>query len=170
MARSLSARAGNPPGHDPPLEDHGSLRRPNPLHHQERHRPDASRRHRDGARSRVPGVRHTARADRQGAGHRRPAGRHLLLLRRHVAGPRHRSRPLPGEGRGGDVRVVYSPLDAVELAVKNPDRQVVFFGVGFETTGAGQRHELFTWPSAAASRTFRCWCRMCSCPPAIEAI
>ena len=38
------------------------------------------------------------------------------------------------KGRGGDVRVVYSPLDAVELAVKNPDRQVVFFGVGFETT------------------------------------
>ena len=37
-------------------------------------------------------------------------------------------------GRGGDVRVVYSPLDAVELAQKNPDRQVVFFGVGFETT------------------------------------
>ena len=38
------------------------------------------------------------------------------------------------KGRGGDVRVVYSPLDAVELAAKNPDRQVVFFGVGFETT------------------------------------
>jgi hydrogenase expression/formation protein HypD len=38
------------------------------------------------------------------------------------------------KGRGGDVRVVYSPLDAVELAVKNPDKQVVFFGVGFETT------------------------------------
>ena len=38
------------------------------------------------------------------------------------------------KGAGGDVRVVYSPLDAVELAVKNPDRQVVFFGVGFETT------------------------------------
>ena len=35
---------------------------------------------------------------------------------------------------GGDVRVVYSPLDAVELAAKNPERQVVFFGVGFETT------------------------------------
>ncbi len=39
------------------------------------------------------------------------------------------------KGRGGDVRVVYSPLDAVELAVKNPGKQVVFFGVGFETTG-----------------------------------
>ena len=38
------------------------------------------------------------------------------------------------KGRGGDVRVVYSPLDAVELAVKNPQKQVVFFGVGFETT------------------------------------
>jgi hydrogenase expression/formation protein HypD len=38
------------------------------------------------------------------------------------------------KGAGGDVRVVYSPLDAVELAVNNPDKQVVFFGVGFETT------------------------------------
>jgi hydrogenase expression/formation protein HypD len=38
------------------------------------------------------------------------------------------------KGEGGDVRIVYSPLDAVELAAKNPDRQVVFFGVGFETT------------------------------------
>ncbi len=36
--------------------------------------------------------------------------------------------------RGGNVRVVYSPLDALELAIRNPDRQVVFFAVGFETT------------------------------------
>ena len=36
--------------------------------------------------------------------------------------------------RGADVRVVYSPLDAVELARMMPDRQVVFFGIGFETT------------------------------------
>ena len=36
--------------------------------------------------------------------------------------------------RGGDVRVVYSPLDALDLAVKYPDKQVVFFAVGFETT------------------------------------
>ncbi|MFZ2012669.1 MAG: hydrogenase formation protein HypD [Nocardioides sp.] len=35
---------------------------------------------------------------------------------------------------GGDVRVVYSPLDALVLARQHPDRQVVFFGVGFETT------------------------------------
>jgi hydrogenase expression/formation protein HypD len=36
--------------------------------------------------------------------------------------------------RGGDVRVVYSPLDAVAIAENDPSRQVVFFGVGFETT------------------------------------
>ncbi len=36
--------------------------------------------------------------------------------------------------RGGEVRVVYSPLDALELARRTPDREVVFFAVGFETT------------------------------------
>jgi hydrogenase expression/formation protein HypD len=49
---------------------------------------------------------------------------------------------VPGSGRdlfrvksdGGDVRVVYSPLDAVRIAQDNPDKQVVFFGIGFETT------------------------------------
>jgi len=35
---------------------------------------------------------------------------------------------------GGDVRVVYSPLDAVKIAQENPDRQVAFFAIGFETT------------------------------------
>ncbi|WP_225828064.1 hydrogenase formation protein HypD [Streptomyces naphthomycinicus] len=38
------------------------------------------------------------------------------------------------KGEGGDVRVVYSPLDAVDLARKHPGRQVVFFAIGFETT------------------------------------
>ncbi|GIF77797.1 hydrogenase formation protein HypD [Asanoa siamensis] len=49
---------------------------------------------------------------------------------------------VPGSGRdlfsvrsaGADVRVVYSPLDALELARQHPDREVVFFGIGFETT------------------------------------
>ncbi len=36
--------------------------------------------------------------------------------------------------RGGSVRIVYSPLDALELARKHPDKEVVFFAVGFETT------------------------------------
>jgi hydrogenase expression/formation protein HypD len=38
------------------------------------------------------------------------------------------------KARGGDLRMVYSPLEAVELAKNNPDKQVVFFAVGFETT------------------------------------
>ncbi len=37
----------------------------------------------------------------------------------------------------GDVRIVYSPLDAVRLAATDPDREVVFFAVGFETTAPG---------------------------------
>src|SRR6188474_2065284 len=49
---------------------------------------------------------------------------------------------VPGSGRdllsvkanGGDVRIVYSPLDAVKLAQANPDKEIVFFAVGFETT------------------------------------
>ena len=49
---------------------------------------------------------------------------------------------VPGSGRdlfaeraqGADVRVVYSPLDAVKLAQQHPDKQVVFFAIGFETT------------------------------------
>jgi len=38
------------------------------------------------------------------------------------------------KSEGGDVRVVYSPMDAVTLAARHPDREVVFFAVGFETT------------------------------------
>jgi hydrogenase expression/formation protein HypD len=38
------------------------------------------------------------------------------------------------KSEGGDIRIVYSPLDAVRIAQDNPDKQVVFFGIGFETT------------------------------------
>jgi hydrogenase expression/formation protein HypD len=41
---------------------------------------------------------------------------------------------LDARARGADVRVVYSPLDALRIAEQQPDRQVVFFAVGFETT------------------------------------
>ena len=45
--------------------------------------------------------------------------------------------------RGGDVRVVYSPLDALDLAIKHPDTQVVFFAVGFETTAPANAMAVF---------------------------
>lgn len=41
---------------------------------------------------------------------------------------------LDAKARGADVRVVYAPLDAVQLAAREPQRQVVFFAIGFETT------------------------------------
>jgi hydrogenase expression/formation protein HypD len=43
---------------------------------------------------------------------------------------------------GGDVRVVYSPLEAVDIAIKNPDREVIFFAIGFETTAPMTAHIL----------------------------
>ncbi len=48
--------------------------------------------------------------------------------------PGSRTDLLAVKSAGGDVRIVYSPIDAVTLAQKHPDRQVVFFAVGFETT------------------------------------
>ncbi len=48
--------------------------------------------------------------------------------------PGSRGDLLQVKAQGGDVRVVYSPLDAVNLAAANPGRQVVFFAIGFETT------------------------------------
>jgi hydrogenase expression/formation protein HypD len=41
------------------------------------------------------------------------------------------------KSRGGDVRMVYSPLEAVKLAQENPEKEVVFLAVGFETTAPG---------------------------------
>jgi len=73
------------------------------------------------------------------------------------------------KGRGGDVRVVYSPLDAVELAVKNPEKQVVFFGVGFETTAPANAMSVHL----AKRRGLKNYSLLVShvlVPPAIEAI
>jgi hydrogenase expression/formation protein HypD len=41
---------------------------------------------------------------------------------------------LGAKAQGADIRIVYSPLDALRIAAENPERQVVFFAVGFETT------------------------------------
>ncbi len=73
------------------------------------------------------------------------------------------------KGRGGDVRVVYSPLDAVELAIRNPDKQVVFFGVGFETTAPANAMSVHL----AKRRALRNYSLLVShvlVPPAIDAI
>ncbi|MCG5242382.1 hydrogenase formation protein HypD [Azospirillum doebereinerae] len=48
--------------------------------------------------------------------------------------PGSRKSLLQAKADGADIRMVYSPLDALTLARRNPDREVVFFGLGFETT------------------------------------
>ncbi|MGO8756574.1 MAG: hydrogenase formation protein HypD [Terracidiphilus sp.] len=73
------------------------------------------------------------------------------------------------KGRGGDVRVVYSPLDAVELAQKNPSKQVVFFGVGFETTAPANAMSVHLAKRRGLTN-FSLLVSHVLVPPAIEAI
>ena len=73
------------------------------------------------------------------------------------------------KGRGADVRVVYSPLDAVELAVKNPEKQVVFFGVGFETTAPANAMSVHL-AKRRGIRNFSLLVSHVLVPPAIEAM
>jgi len=71
--------------------------------------------------------------------------------------------------RGGQVRVVYSPLDAVALARKNPDREVVFFAVGFETTAPA--NAMAVWRAAQLGiRNFSMLVSHVTVPPAMTAI
>ncbi len=44
---------------------------------------------------------------------------------------------------GGDIRTVYSPLDALKIARENPEKEVVFFGIGFETTAPANAMAVF---------------------------
>ena len=72
-------------------------------------------------------------------------------------------------GEGGDVRVVYSPLDALKLAQDNPDRQVVFFGIGFETTAPPNAMTVYQ-AKRLGIENFSLLVSHVRVPPAIEAI
>ena len=73
------------------------------------------------------------------------------------------------KSRGGDVRMVYSPLDALELARQNPQRQVVFFAVGFETTAPANAMAVYQ-ASRDQVDNFSLLVSHVLVPPAIEAI
>ncbi len=70
---------------------------------------------------------------------------------------------------GGDVRMVYSPLDALELARKNPDRPVVFFAIGFETTAPANAMAAYQ-AKREGLNNFSLLVSQVRVPPAIEAI
>jgi hydrogenase expression/formation protein HypD len=71
--------------------------------------------------------------------------------------------------RGGQVRIVYSPLDAVELARRNPEREVVFFAVGFETTAPA--NAMAIWRARQLGvRNFSILVSHVTVPPAMTAL
>jgi hydrogenase expression/formation protein HypD len=73
------------------------------------------------------------------------------------------------KAKGADVRMVYSPLDAVKLAEQNPGKEIVFFGVGFETTAPATAMAVYQ----AAQKGLKNFSMLIShvlVPPAIEAL
>jgi len=72
-------------------------------------------------------------------------------------------------GKGADVRIIYSPADAVRLAMEHPGREVVLFAVGFETTAPS-----FAWVLQAAQaqqiENLSMLCALVRVPPAMQAI
>jgi hydrogenase expression/formation protein HypD len=73
------------------------------------------------------------------------------------------------KSQGGDVRIVYSPLDALRIAQDNPDREVVFFAVGFETTAPANAMAVYQ-ASRMKISNFSLLVSHVLVPPAIEAI
>ena len=73
------------------------------------------------------------------------------------------------KAQGGDVRIVYSPLDAVTLAKKHPEKEVVFFAVGFETTAPANAMAVWT-ARREGIENFSMLVSHVLVPPAMEAI
>jgi hydrogenase expression/formation protein HypD len=83
--------------------------------------------------------------------------------------PASRGSLLHAKAEGADVRFVYSPLDALKLARQNPDRPVVFFAIGFETTAPSTAATLLR-ARADGVRNFFIFCNHVTIVPAIKAI
>jgi hydrogenase expression/formation protein HypD len=73
------------------------------------------------------------------------------------------------KSNGGDVRIVYSPLDAVKLAEQHPQKEVVFFGVGFETTAPATALAVYQ-AAQKGIRNFSLLVAHVLVPPAMEAV
>ena len=77
--------------------------------------------------------------------------------------------PLEHKARGMDVRIVYSPADAIKLAQANPDKHVMFFAIGFETTAPSTALTLMRAKSLGLAN-FSVFCNHVTIIPAIRAI
>ena len=76
---------------------------------------------------------------------------------------------LAAKARGADVRFVYSPLDALRIAIETPERDVVFFAVGFETTAPSTAVTLLRARELGVTN-FRVFCNHVTIVPPIKAI
>jgi hydrogenase expression/formation protein HypD len=85
-----------------------------------------------------------------------------------VPGSRRRSL-LKARAQGADVRMVYSALEAVEIASAHPERQVVFFAIGFETTTPATAHVIIE-AQRRGLRNFSVYCNHVVTPAAIQSI
>lgn len=76
---------------------------------------------------------------------------------------------LPAKAEGSDVRMVYSPMDALTLARNNPEREIVFFGPGFETTMPSTALTVLQ-AEADGVRNFSVFCNHITIAPTIKAV
>ena len=76
---------------------------------------------------------------------------------------------LDAKAQGADVRMVYSPLDALRIARENPDREVVFFAIGFETTAPSTALTLKR-AKAEGMKNFSCVCNHVTIVPPLRAL
>jgi len=83
--------------------------------------------------------------------------------------PGSRKSLLQAKADGADIRMVYSPMDALALAKANPDREVVFFGIGFETTMPSTALTILR-AEAEGIRNFSVFCNHITIVPTIKAI
>jgi hydrogenase expression/formation protein HypD len=83
--------------------------------------------------------------------------------------PGTKGSPLQHKAQGSDVRIVYSPMDALKIAQANPDKHVVFFAIGFETTAPSTALTMMR-ARAQGIRNFSVFCNHVTIVPAIRAI
>ncbi len=83
--------------------------------------------------------------------------------------PGHGGSLLERRARGADVRMVYSPLDALNVARQHPEKHVVFFGIGFETTTPSTALTLLR-ARADGVENFSVFCNHIVLPPALRAV
>ena len=86
-----------------------------------------------------------------------------------VPGSRPGDSLLRRKALGAQVETVYSPVDAVELALRQPEKQVVFLGVGFETTAPGTAAAVLTAQEKGA-KNFTLWSMLKTVEPALRAL